>query len=51
MIYLIITRPHSKVNVNLKDIIYILRTTIPFKLEIKAFSYPENINSIIVFKD
>jgi len=46
-----IARPHSRVSVNPKDIVRILKITIPFKLEIRGFSYPENINSIVVFRD
>ena len=51
IIYLIIIKPYSKIGVNFKSIICILRAIILSKPEIRAFGYLENINSIIVFKD
>jgi hypothetical protein len=51
MVYLIILRQHSRINVNFKSIIYMLRAAILLKLEIRAFGCLENINSIIVLRD
>jgi hypothetical protein len=51
MLFLMLARPYSRVSVNPKVVVCMLRTTIPFKLVVRAFSCLENINSIIVLRD